>query len=134
MEPLTAVTTALGGIKTAKDLTSSLRERLKRQDIKLDEVQARIIEILDIIQDSQSGLIDAKQALVDLSEELLTVKRELSDLKQANALATSVVFRHGVYWREILKDIQDIAGETVKINQLDGPYCPLCLGLYRENG
>jgi predicted transcriptional regulator len=43
----------------------------------------RIVEILDLIQDSQSALIDAKQALVEQGAELQQLQQELKAVTDA---------------------------------------------------
>jgi hypothetical protein len=101
MDPLTGITTALGGLKTAGDLAKSVREGVKASKIKPDEVARQISEIQDLIMDGKDALNNSKDEIVRLKGELA----KLTDLQD------NFEFRDNVYYRK---------GTNVA-------YCPLCL-------
>jgi hypothetical protein len=96
------IVAGLSGLKTAADLTRTLREALKSSQLKPDEISGRIGEIYDYIVDSKDALIDAKEEIVRLQDEI-TKLRDIGD---------NFELRDNVYWRKGTRDA----------------YCPLCLG------
>ncbi len=52
--PIATIETGISAIRTAMELTRALREALKTQPLKADEVSGRIGEIYDYIDDSQT--------------------------------------------------------------------------------
>jgi hypothetical protein len=65
------IASGLAALKTASDLTRSLRDAVKSGGIKDDEISGRIGEIYDYI-------IDSKAALIDASEEIHNLKGQVN--------------------------------------------------------
>jgi hypothetical protein len=72
------IASGLAALKTASDLTKSLRNAVKAGGIKDDEVSGRIGEIYDYI-------IDSKAALTDANEEIYSLKRKLIRLTRTHS-------------------------------------------------
>ncbi len=107
MEPLTTITAALGGLKTAGDLARSVRDGVKGKKIKPDEVATQISEIQDLIMNGKDALNSAKDEIVRLRGEVA----KLTYLQESNfELKDNVYFRKGT----------------------NIPYCPLCLTADRK--
>jgi len=101
MDPLTGITAALSGLKTAGDLAKSVRDGVKDRKIKQEEVATQIREIQDLIMDGKDALNNAKDEIVRLQGEVA----KLTDLQD------NFEFTDNVYFSKKTR----VA------------YCPLCL-------
>ncbi len=79
--PEMSIATGLAGLKTATELLRGLRETLKADEVKPDEIAGRVGEIYDYIVDSKDALINAKDEIANLSDELraLQARQDLKD-------------------------------------------------------
>jgi hypothetical protein len=100
------IATGLGALKAATDMARILRDRLKSEEVKPDEVAGRIGEIYDYIVDSKDALVDAKDEVQEMKDRLRVMEERLS--------IREMPFHDGAYW--LRKD--DGAEE--------GPFCPSC--------
>ena len=104
-----SITGGLSATKTGFDLIKSAVELLKRENVDVHEVQARLIEL-------QGLMLEARSALVDAEEENRSLKREIEERVNQNRLAEDMDFRMdgGFYVRksEAMKGVI--------------PYCPVC--------
>jgi len=98
--------TGLSALNSSRELLRALRERLKNEDLKREEVIGRIGEIYDYIVDSKDALVDAKDEIYALKEKL--------------ARKNQYEHRFSVLWRK---------GDDGKYV---GPFCPICNGNGKE--
>ena len=97
------IAAGLSGLKAAAEMMKILRERLKTEDIKPDEIAGRIGEIYDYILDSKVALLDAHEEIAALKEQVRSLTTD------------ALVFLDGeVYWEKRSDD------------RYDGPLCPVC--------
>ncbi len=89
----------LSAIKTAVELTRSLRDAAKSGTVSHVEIAGRIAEVYDYIADAKEALLDAKETIFELQGQVAK-NRQYS-------------FHDSVTWK------QQSDGE-------DGPYCPIC--------
>jgi hypothetical protein len=94
------IATGLSALKTSTDLLRALRDRLKSDDVKREEVIGRIGEIYDYIVESKDALVDAKDEIHQLKDKLRN--------------KTMYEHRFNAVWRRI-----DEGGYI-------GPFCPIC--------
>jgi hypothetical protein len=64
----------LSAIKTAADLTRSIRDAAKAGSLKPDEFAGRVAEVYDYI-------IDSKEALLDAQEQMSKLRADIAKLK-----------------------------------------------------
>jgi hypothetical protein len=95
----------LAALKTAADLTKTLRDAIKSGKVKPAEMDALITQIYDQI-------IDSRAAAVDAQEEIRKLKEEMRALTDKSQLEKDLTFDGDVYW----------------MKNDDFPYCPLCWG------
>ena len=111
MDPLTiagGVTAGLSSLKTAADLLKLVRESLKSNEMKQDDLAGKIGEVYDYIIDSKDSLLNAKEQIQNLHEENRGLKAQLKK-------RTEIKHALGAYW-------------TVD----DGPFCRLCWELHEK--
>ena len=96
-----SIVTGLSAAKTGFDLIKGIVEHLKREDVNVQEVQARLIELQDLMLQARSGLFDAL-------EENRKLQDRVDELARAGEIGKEFVFGEGLYWRE------------------GYPYCPSC--------
>lgn len=95
----------LAALKTAADLTKTVREAIKSGKIKPADLDAQIAQIYDQIIDSRAAVVEAQEEIIKLKEEI----RVLTDKSQ---LEKDLTFDGDVYW----------------LKNDEFPYCPLCWG------
>lgn len=97
------IATGLTALKTATDLARSLRDRLKSDEVKGEEVIGRIGEIYDYIVESKDSLIDAKDEIHDLKEKLHAAEAKLHAADDFAAFRASLTYNEqfGIWKREI---------------------------------
>ena len=96
------IAAGMATLKTAFELTRSLKDGLKTGQITGEEVAGRIGEIYDYIGDSKAALSEAK-------DEIQILKQKVSELETELNRRLSMKFAYGAYW-----------------TREDGPFCPLC--------
>jgi hypothetical protein len=107
--------TALGALKTAADLSVQLRNLLKQSDqLPVNEVLARIIEMQELIADGRSALIDLQDELVTKNGQIETLSLELRELRDKSRLGEKLVSDGCAYW---FPDKREPG---------DGPFCLAC--------
>jgi hypothetical protein len=114
MDPISAVTSGLSGLKTASDLTTRIREALSSRDVKLDEVVARIIEIQGLISDGRTALIDVQEQLLEKNREIFKLEQMCTRLTEQLGKKLQGRVHDNAVWK-VLEDGNE-----------DGPYCPNC--------
>ena len=73
--------TALGALKTAADLGTHLRNLLKQNEqLPVNEILARLIEMQDLITDGRSSIIDFQEELMTKNDEIRQLKSEIDAL------------------------------------------------------
>jgi hypothetical protein len=109
-----SIPVGLSATKTGFDLIKSAVELLKRENVDVHEVQARLIEL-------QGLMLDARAALVDAEEENRSLKREIEEYIKQRQLAEDMEFQidGGFYVRSSEVEKGLIA------------YCPVC---WRKDG
>lgn len=85
---------ALGALKTAADLGTSLRNLLKKNEcLPVSEIQTRLIEMQDLITDGRSAIIDFQEELSQRNDEIRQLKTELDALKKRDQIDNELVQR-----------------------------------------
>ncbi|HXA52230.1 MAG TPA: bZIP transcription factor [Candidatus Acidoferrum sp.] len=101
------VKSAISAGKTVFDLAKSLQNGLAKQQIKPEEVPARLMEL-------QQHILTLQEQVHDLAEENRSLQIQIETLQQLQNIDATVEFANEVYWRRK-------ADQT-----LEGPFCPTC--------
>jgi hypothetical protein len=101
------IAAALSDAKTAFELARALQSGLARQQIKPEEVPARLMEL-------QQHILSMQAILHDLAEENRTLSRRVEELQRSADFGKEFKFEDGVYWYR------------------DYPYCPNCWDVDRK--
>lgn len=73
----------LAALKTAADLTRSLRDAAKAGTLKPDEFAGRVAEVYDYISDSKEALLSAQEMISQLRLENEGLERRLAETVEA---------------------------------------------------
>jgi hypothetical protein len=115
------VPTALGALKTAADLSVHLRNLLKQSDqLPVNEILARIIEMQELIADGRMAIIDLQEQLVEKDSLAQSLSIELQKLRDTSALNNKLVSDGCAYWF------------PEKQAPRDGPFCLACWDVDRK--
>ena len=98
------IVTGLSALNEAINLTRSLREKLKSNAVKSEEIAGRIEKIYNHIVHSKDALVGARAEIQYLKDRLQAV----NDQKQ---IESELEHDGRVYWRN---------------HGTNGPYCPIC--------
>src|ERR1035441_10041759 len=101
------ITAALSGAKTAFELARALQNGLARQQIKPEEIPARLMEL-------QQHILSMQAIVHDLAEENRTLTSQIEELQRSADFGKDFTFEEGVYWRD------------------KAPYCPICWDVQRK--
>ena len=102
--------TIAGGISATKagfGLIKGVRELVKRPEVDLSEVSARLLELQEL-------MLEARDALNEAQEEKLKLEVRIADLSRMSDIGNSFTFDGGLYWFR------------------DFPYCPNCWDVDRK--
>ncbi len=105
MFDIATISTALGSVKTAIDITKLLKE--SSGTLQKAEVDLKLAELIN-------SLADVKIKMADIKEALLESENEKKELKAKLTLQAKLEFEMPYYWT-IEKD-----------GKKDGPFCQLC--------
>ncbi len=106
--------TALGALKTAADLGTHLRNLLKQNEqLPVNEILARLIEMQDLITDGRSSIIDFQEELMTKNDEIRQIKSEIDALNDRKRIDSEMEHDGYVFWRII-------------DGKRTGPFCPPC--------
>jgi hypothetical protein len=112
---LMTVPTALGALKTAADLSVHLRNLLKQNEqLPVNEILARIIEMQELIADGRMALIDLQEQLVAKNGQIQSLSLELQRSRENWELNGRLVSDGCAYWF------------PEKQEPRDGPFCLAC--------
>jgi len=113
MDAFTAITTALGGLKTATDLATGMRKALAAHELKLEEVPGKIMELQGFIMDSRTALGNA--------EDELRAKKQIHQLETDNAELRGQLAKKAQGRKH-----DNAAWKVLEDGTEEGPYCPNC--------
>jgi hypothetical protein len=102
-----SITAGLTATKATLELTKIITDLVKRPDIDVAGVHAKLHEML-------IHAVSAQAALGEVQLELAELRKKLADQETIRSIEQSLDFAEETYWKR-------------KSDQtLDGPYCPLC--------
>src|SRR5690242_6801807 len=110
------ITAALSSAKTAFTLARALYDGLARQQIKAEEVPARLMEL-------QQHILSMQAIIHDLSEENRQLHRKVEESDVLRRLENDVDFYTN--GRFLVRKSELAGGKVI-------PYCPVCWGLNRK--
>lgn len=105
---ITSISTALGSIKTAYELSKIIRD--SSSSLEEAETKLKLSKLISVIVDTQSQISDIKIELIDKNERI-------QELENILKIQNELEFEQPYYWK--------ISGD-----KKDGPYCQKC---YDEN-
>jgi hypothetical protein len=108
---MVTIASGLSSLSAAANLVKALREGLKSDQIKSDEIAGRVGEIYDYILDSKEALLNAK-------DDLGALEKKIRSLEHSADLQKRVRFHDQAVWK--VDSSND--GE-------EGPFCPVCWSL-----
>jgi hypothetical protein len=114
MDPITGITTALAGLKTATDIATSLRKAFASHEVKTDEVPGKLMELQGLILESRAALSDAQHEIFAKNKEIYRLEEETRTLRERLAKKAQGRKHDNAAWK-VLDDGTE-----------DGPYCPNC--------
>ena len=111
--------TALGALKTAADLGTHLRNLLKQnQQLPVNEILARLIEMQDLITDGRSSIIDFQEELMTKNDEIRQLKSEIDALNDRKRIDSEMEHDGYVFWRITTEATGPSAGRWRRDNTL----------------
>jgi hypothetical protein len=111
----------LGALKTAADLSVHLRNLLKQSEqLPVNEILARIIEMQELIADGRTALIDLQEQVVLKNGQIQTLNQEIRQLREKWELNEKLVSDGCAYWF------------PEKQEPRDGPFCLACWDAERK--
>jgi hypothetical protein len=114
MDPITGITTALAGLKTATDIATSLRKAFTSHEVKNEEVPDKLMELQGLILESRAALSNAQDDIFAKSKEIHRLEEEARALR-ANLEKKARGRKHDNAAWKVLEDGTE-----------EGPYCPNC--------
>ena len=101
-------------LKTAADLGTHLRNLLKQNEqLPVNEILARLIEMQDLITDGRWSIIDFQEELMTKNDEIRQLKSEIDALNDRKRIDSEMEHDGYVFWRII-------------DGKRTGPFCPPC--------
>ena len=105
MFDIATISTALGSVKTAIDITKLLKE--SSGTLQKAEIDHKLAELTN-------SLVDVKLKMADIKEALLESENEKNELKEKLELTKKLEFEMPYYWH------------NKEDGAKDGPFCQLC--------
>src|ERR1035441_3285679 len=109
------ITAALSGAKTAFELARALQNGLARQQIKPEEIPARLMEL-------QQHILSMQAIVHDLAEENWTLTSRIEELQRSADFGKDFTFEEGVYWHREFPYCPNCWDADRKPIRLNGPY------------
>ena len=114
MDPITGITTALAGLKTATEIATNLRKAFVSHEAKTDDVTERLMELQGLILESRAALSDAQDDIFAKNKQIYQLEEDTRVLRERVAKKAQGHTHDNAAWK-VLEDGTE-----------EGPYCPNC--------